>query len=422
MADGGKSMNDEIARFHRAVAEGGIDEVRAALAAGVDVNAPGHVGSTALMCALEARDLAKAALLLKAGADPEQTDDFNGTALRRAVEADFVEGVRLLLSRGVERGHHPRYPLKKISYNEMMAPFAISPELDGLLTEEEKADLKAQQEKSFQEWGENPRVEPCIRDVRSLEALDLFLAAGDDLNLAPTSIKRSFVGLPEVGHLHSSTADFDAGRSPRFGSENGEPMNVSFWRDMIRAGVSAYAARDLYGEGSAYGGGPVWCFDRFGASLTQLTDGRFVQVGGEHEDFYDPDFYIYNDVVVHDGRGDFAIYGYPRDVFPPTDFHSATLCSDTIYLIGGLGYVNDRRPGYTPVFRLCLKSWRIDTLPTSGEMPGWIHGHRAHFDSQRDHIRVENGELTILVEGEQEIVANESRHELDLRTLFWRRL
>ena len=44
--------------------------------------------------------------------------------------------------------------------------------------------------------------------------------------------------------------------------------------------------------------GPVWCFSRFGTSLTELPDGRFVQIGGEHEDFYDPDFCIYNDVTV----------------------------------------------------------------------------------------------------------------------------
>lgn len=45
---------------------------------------------------------------------------------------------------------------------------------------------------------------------------------------------------------------------------------------------------DFYGH-------PVWCFNRFGATRTKLPDGRTVCIGGEHEDFYDPDFYIYND-------------------------------------------------------------------------------------------------------------------------------
>ena len=43
-------------------------------------------------------------------------------------------------------------------------------------------------------------------------------------------------------------------------------------------------------------------------------------MGGEHEDFYDPDFCIYNDVVVYDGHGDFTIYGYPKEVFPSHGF------------------------------------------------------------------------------------------------------
>jgi hypothetical protein len=35
-------------------------------------------------------------------------------------------------------------------------------------------------------------------------------------------------------------------------------------------------------------------------SLTLLPDGRAIQIGGEHEDYYDPDFCIYNDVFVHE--------------------------------------------------------------------------------------------------------------------------
>ena len=43
---------------------------------------------------------------------------------------------------------------------------------------------------------------------------------------------------------------------------------------------------------------PRWSFDRFGQSVTELPDGRIYYLGGEHEDFYMPDFQIYNDLVV----------------------------------------------------------------------------------------------------------------------------
>jgi hypothetical protein len=40
------------------------------------------------------------------------------------------------------------------------------------------------------------------------------------------------------------------------------------------------------------------------------------------------------------GRVD--ICGYPQDVFPPTDFHTATLLEDAILLIGAAGYTAKR--------------------------------------------------------------------------------
>jgi ankyrin repeat protein len=47
---------------------------------------------TALMLAVESKDLDKAKLLIQHGADPELADDFNATSLRHAVEADFADG------------------------------------------------------------------------------------------------------------------------------------------------------------------------------------------------------------------------------------------------------------------------------------------------------------------------------------------
>jgi hypothetical protein len=148
-----------------------------------------------------------------------------------------------------------------------------------------------------------------------------------------------------------------------------------------------------------------------------------VQIGGEHEDFYDPDFFIYNDVVIHDGRGDFQIYGYPRDVFPPTDFHTATLCPDGIYIIGCLGYLEQRQPEFTPVYRLTLESWRIEPVKTSGEMPGWIHKHRARYEHERNVLWISGGELYVIAQdGTEQLVPNLHQFELDLTQLTWRRM
>ena len=98
--------------------------------------------------------------------------------------------------------------------------------------------------------------------------------------------------------------------------------------------------------------GPFWSWDRFGRTSTELPDGRIIHIAGEHEDYYDPDFCIYNDVTVEHPGGRLEFYLYPKEIFPPTDFHTATLLGDDILLIGSLGYTDMRRIGETQVLRL----------------------------------------------------------------------
>ncbi|BAZ40570.1 ankyrin [Calothrix sp. NIES-4101] len=90
-------------------------------------------------------------------------------------------------------------------------------------------------------------------------------------------------------------------------------------------------------------------------------------------------FFIYNDVVVHQGDGTFTIFGYPQDIFPPTDFHTATLVEKYIYIIGCLGYRNERICEYTPVYRLNCHTFNIEKVETNGEKPGWISQHQASY-------------------------------------------
>ena len=416
-------VSEETERLHRIVEHGGLDELRTALADGLPVNAHGHIGATSLMVAAAARDLQKMKLLIEHGADPELTDDFNGTALRRAVEADFVDGVRFLLSLGVDRGYRPKYPLKKIDYDVPMRDIELPEELRHVMTQAEWRASMEETRASMREMGQNPAIEPVISDVLSVAVLNLLVEAGDDLNLAPTEVKRALVGLREDDTFRATPTEYRAQKSPRYGTANPQRMELTFWEDMIRIGGNAYSARQHFHDTNAFDGvGPVWCYDRFGSTLTPLSDGRFVQVGGEHEDHYDPDFHIYNDVVVHDGDGGFQIYGYPKDVFPPTDFHSATLTNDGIYIIGCLGYSDQRREGFTPVYRLKVNTWEIEAMDTAGQMPGWIHRHCARYVPERNSVLITGGEvLTADASGDPELVANSSRFELCLASLQWRK-
>jgi hypothetical protein len=222
---------------------------------------------------------------------------------------------------------------------------------------------------------------------------------------------------------HSDTIDctpeeYHAAKHPVFGNANPQIMNFPFWRAMVACGQSAYQARVHFEQGRL-DDGAVWCFQRFGMSFTVLPDGRVIEIAGEHEDHYDPDFCIYNGVVVHHGDGTFDIYGYPRDVFPPTDFHTATLVGDFIYIIGSLGYHGERRYGTTPVYRLDVTNLAIESVATIGESPGWISRHKARLVGSG--IQVVGGKVCTLVDGQERYQDNPDAFVLDLPSRTWSR-
>jgi hypothetical protein len=228
---------------------------------------------------------------------------------------------------------------------------------------------------------------------------------------------------------------FQQQRRPRLGTVNPERMHIAFWEWMIQGGedisrvrkdpkfrgFGSYHAREVFKASSSREDGPVWTFSRYGATRTQLTDGRVVCVGGEHEDYYDPDFCIYNDVVVLTPTNQVEIYGYPAEVFPPTDFHTATLVQNRMFIIGSLGYQNARHFGETPVHIIDLSGYEISRMQTSGEAPGWIHDHAAEFEPD-GLITVRGGQIVREHNGKQVFQRNFDDYRLNISSGTWRRL
>jgi len=147
-----------------------------------------------------------------------------------------------------------------------------------------------------------------------------------------------------------------------------------------------------------------------------------IYIAGEHEDSYDPDFYIYNDVIVIHPNLEIQIYGYPSAVFPATDFHSATLVQDeSIYIIGNVGYHGTREPGVTPVYRLDCQSYQIERIAITGDNPGWISRHMAEYVAACHAIKVTQGQICICGEGKRQFRQNRRIYWLDLATGQWSR-
>lgn len=268
-----------------------------------------------------------------------------------------------------------------------------------------------------------PGDEEIISRATHPEIVGMLYERGEDMSKLEVSALREFIGLGTSDELPVSKEEFVKNRTRRFGKTNPERMRIPFWNAMVRCGWDGYQAARQFSENKSCEFGrenPVWCHRRFGMSLTQLAGGRFVQIAGEHEDSYDPDFCIYNDVIIHDGKGGFEILGYPEEVFPPTDFHSATLVGAWIYIIGNLGYRHTQAAhGHeTPVYRLHLETLGIERVVARGSSPGWIHNHVAQFEDGC--LRVSGGKiLTVQEDGKSDIRDHEATHILDLETLEW---
>ena len=233
----------------------------------------------------------------------------------------------------------------------------------------------------------------------------------------------------------ASLTDFLEGGTRFFGRSNPEIVEIPFWKAMVRSGASAGLAtltfekeRKALVKNARKANvalpqiftGPVWCFSRFGQTITPIDNGCYISIAGEHEDFYDTDFCIYNDVILHDGKGDCIFHTYPRELFPPTDFHSATRVGNSVFIIGNLGYPEDRKSGYTPVFKLDIPTMRMDRLETTGHMPGWIYKHKAVLNGDGD-IVISGGTIWTTEGDKKTFVENTDTFVLSLKTLSWKK-
>lgn len=228
-------------------------------------------------------------------------------------------------------------------------------------------------------------------------------------------------------------------RYTRRAASGPERMRVPLWEWAARYRAEPYQTNEEFGATHEYSR-PQWAFTRYGVSYTLLPDGRVLAIGGEHEDFYDSDFFIYNDVIVFRGpsitrlhehvqafqpsTATVEIYGYSKGVFPPTDFHTATRVDDELYIIGGLSYQGSRDPAQTPVYRVDTKTLRIEPVETSGQRPGWIWGHTARRTADGASILIRGGELLeggrdYEVDDRRTLHLNPNDYVLDVRTGVW---
>jgi len=379
---------------------GDLEKAELLLAAGGSLADRGRIGESPLFYPIGNDDPATLLWLLERGVDPNAPNDFGDTPLVAAAGNGAALCVRTLLDAGADPNLAKRFKLTM--------PPIDDPELARMLAETEaETDVDVD------------HTESPMRLAATLEIARMLAEAGADFAEINGEVRDELTGRVRTESIDCSPEDYRAAKHRVFGTTNPQVMNFPFWRAMVAFGQSAYGARERFDE-SRLDGGAVWCFDRFGKSFTELPDGRVIEIGGEHEDYYDPDFCIYNDVIVHHGDGSFDIYGYPKEVFPPTDFHTATLVDDHIYIIGGLGYMGERRFGFTPAHRLNVNTLAIEPVETFGESPGWISEHKAKLVGNA--IEIFGGKVCGLANGAETLENNRGEYSLDLGSMTWSRI
>ncbi len=384
----------------KAIALGSLSDCKELLKTNADLNARDSWERTPWLLTLQTGDVNKAILLLETGANKEDRGRCGKLPLVYAIENNHLELLHWLLSEGFD-------PDMVDDYQESALMKAA-----GAGTSE---SVKILLEAGANAFLENHTQTTAIQSASTVDVARLLISAGADLNDIDDEVRAALTKLPNDEKLLVEEEEFKLNMHRRFGNGNPQKMNFPFWMDMIRSGASASQVRSHFKTEPEE---PIWSFKRFGKSINELLDGRIIEIAGEHEDWYDDDFCIYNDVIVHFGDGSFDIYGYPENVFPPTDFHSATLVGKYIYIIGTIGYPQGRVPGETPVFKLDCESFEIQKVETTGTKPGWINRHKAKYIDEHK-IQITGGQILINAGGRETFKVNQDSFVLDTHSLAW---
>ncbi len=383
-----------------AIAYGATNDVRSAVAQHDDLEHRDFWQRTPFLFSILVGDVSKSALLLELGADRQAVGRCQKTSLQYAIQRDNVAMLRWLTQQGFDIEETDEFGTTALIDASGQGK---TESVRFLITQ--GADISAT----------DHIPQRAIEVAANLDIVRLLVGRGDDINAINREMHAALVGTRVDGELSVQREEYLSNKHRRFGSCNPERCTNAFWLDMIGSGASAWTARQKFDEDN--GGAPIWSYQRYGRTTNILDDGTIIEIAGEHEDYYAPDFCIYNDVIVFGRGGDIEVYGYPKDQFPPTDFHTATLVGDRLIIIGCLGYPDDRVDGETPVYALDIVSMKIEKVPTTGAKPGWISEHKTELVDGK--LVVNGGNVWVDNNGVPDLVKNDTTFQLCVETWVW---
>ena len=424
--------------FH-AVVFGNSKELKKAIHSGYDRQHRDCLGRTPLMLAILAEDTNKARRLIEthSGGDTNAVDHKGNYPSSYAIMRDNVDILELLLDNGF---HHEQRDPEEETPLMIAAKHGAIKCLKALIAR--GADVSAENPNPYARamyWDDlddaDERVEiTAIKYASNPEIVAALMEAGANFNHLRRTMRAVVLGyrtLEDPVYLTLtptySREDFKKYKCAQFGKSNPELATNSYWQTMVRCSCEP---ESVLGGNQKHR--PRWTYHRaFSAGpITPLPDGRYVEIGGTYIAYAGSrNNWTYNDVIVHDGKGDCDIYIYPREAFPPLYGHTATLVNQHIYIIGeDTASENEsdiKLSDYIQVFRLDMATMKIERIETSGDIPGRIAEHDACYDGESkitiqkvdyvDNSKKHQGRY------ERANYGNEHRYTLCLKSMQWRK-
>ena len=196
----------------RAVALGSVDDVRSRIDMGDDLAARDRWDRTAWLLSIQTGDVAKAELLLHAGAEQTVHGRCGKTPLMFTIANRHVAMLRRLLDQGLDPNDTDDFGRTAlIQASEYGATDCVRMLLDA------GADVHYCRDSNS-----------AIKLASNLEVMRILVEAGADINDINGDMRAALTGMPRDGSISCSPKEYRAAKNRFFGNSNPQKMNFPF--------------------------------------------------------------------------------------------------------------------------------------------------------------------------------------------------
>ena len=329
--------------FH-AIVLGDTNDLKKAIDSGCNLEHRDKLKRTPLVLSVIVGDTNKAAMLIEARANTNVIDCHKERyLLSYAIIKDNMDMLKLLLSNGFhheQRCIHDDTPLMVAAkHGAMKCLKALVAMGADISAENNNPDARTMYWEDLYDEDESVNI-TAIKYAKNPEIVAALMEAGANFNHVRRTMRAVVLGYRTLedpvfltkAKPEFSSEDLEKYKSPLYGKTNPELATNSYWQAMVKCSWWPRQITKTYNIDKSK---PVWTYYRncSAGTVIPLPDGRYIEIGGRYfECDGSPNNWTYNDVIVHNGKGNCDIYIYPEEVFPPGGYRTATLDGQHIHI------------------------------------------------------------------------------------------